>query len=510
VSNVLSMVGVFSNASAFNQDISIWNVSNVTTMDTMFSNASSFNQDIGAWDVGNVVNMRGMLQLASSFDQDLGSWAISSSNNLNGMLFDVTLSTANYDSLLIGWSSQALPNNTNFLVGNSQYCTGGTARQSIINDFGWNITDGGLETENVFYADIDEDGFGDANNSIIACIAPAGFVSNNTDCDDLNAAINPNALEICDGIDNNCDGIIDEGVKTTFYADTDNDGFGDPNNSLEACELPTGYLLDNTDCDDTNASVNTNAVEVPDNGLDDDCDPSTPDCVADDDNDGTPNCFDSCPKDKNKIEPGDCGCGVKDTDKDGDGIADCIDVCKGQDDSLDTDGDGVPDCIDVCDGQDDNLDTDGDGLADCLDICPNDPNNTCPANSCAPGNILVCHVSKKGSQELCINAKQLQKHLDHGDVVGPCNSGQNITKLANNEIKFKGLNIFPNPASNLIHIQSSLEINSITMINVLGEKVMVLKGDTKTIYFERIANGLYFIKFSTSKGEIIKRVIINK
>ena len=92
------------------------------------------------------------------------------------------------------------------------------------------------------------------------------------DCNDNDPAINPGATEVCDGVDNNCDGQIDEGVKTTFYADTDGDGFGDPNNSMEDCTQPTGYVTDNTDCDDTDKDINPGAFDIPGNLIDEDCD----------------------------------------------------------------------------------------------------------------------------------------------------------------------------------------------------------------------------------------------
>lgn len=102
------------------------------------------------------------------------------------------------------------------------------------------------------------------------------------DCDDDKPNINQDAIEICDGIDNNCNGEIDEGFETTYYVDTDGDGFGDSNVTISACQELTGYVVDNTDCDDTNIDINSDQTEIPYNGLDDDCDVVT----LDDDLDG--------------------------------------------------------------------------------------------------------------------------------------------------------------------------------------------------------------------------------
>ncbi|MFN4884976.1 MAG: gliding motility-associated C-terminal domain-containing protein, partial [Bacteroidota bacterium] len=121
-----------------------------------------------------------------------------------------------------------------------------------------------------YYADADGDGFGDAGSTTLACTAPEGYVTDNTDCDDASATVYPGATEICNTIDDNCNGQIDEGVLLTFYADADGDGFGDAGSTTLACTAPEGYVTDNTDCDDASATVYPGATEVC-NGIDDNC-----------------------------------------------------------------------------------------------------------------------------------------------------------------------------------------------------------------------------------------------
>ena len=144
VSSVTTMEGMLLYATSFNQDIGSWDVSSVTNMLRMFGTASSFNQNIGSWDVSNVTDMDYMFYGATSFNQDIGAWDVSSVTNMSLMFTGVTLSTINYDALLNGWAPQVLDNGVSFSGGNSQYsCSGFLARQSIIDNYGWNITDGG-------------------------------------------------------------------------------------------------------------------------------------------------------------------------------------------------------------------------------------------------------------------------------------------------------------------------------------------------------------------------------
>jgi uncharacterized protein (TIGR02145 family) len=157
-SNVISMNRTFLASRSFNQNISGWDVSNVTDMQFMFGSANKFNQDISDWDVSNVQRFDYMFSKADSFDQNLAEWDISSMESAAGMFQNVTLSTDNYDEILIGWSrlletETKIPENITIDFGNSKYsvCGGGNiAREKLIQEYNWTIQDGGRLEENEF------------------------------------------------------------------------------------------------------------------------------------------------------------------------------------------------------------------------------------------------------------------------------------------------------------------------------------------------------------------------
>ena len=143
----------FSWCGTFNDNNVIgWDVSNVQNMDGMFGGLPNFDQDIGSWDVSSVTNMSNMFMSATSFDQDISSWDVTSLTNATNMFgatavgIAVTLSTANYDALLIGWAAQAVNTGVVFSGGNSKYSAGAaTTARGVLTGApnNWNITDGG-------------------------------------------------------------------------------------------------------------------------------------------------------------------------------------------------------------------------------------------------------------------------------------------------------------------------------------------------------------------------------
>ena len=147
------------------------------------------------------------------------------------------------------------------------------------------IDDGLAVDAQTWFADIDQDGFGNAAFPFVQCTAPTGstpFILVGGDCDDANIHIHPDAIEVCDGADNNCDSLTDEGAAadaTAYYRDADADGWGDPFIAVRACTPPTeledGVLIDYVaqpgDCNDNVFATRPGTVETCD-GKDNDCD----------------------------------------------------------------------------------------------------------------------------------------------------------------------------------------------------------------------------------------------
>ncbi len=238
----------------------------------------------------------------------------------------------------------------------------------IDNDCSGDSDGGDAADASTWYEDADEDAYGAPSTATNACEQPDGWTLTAEDCDDGDDEVNPDATEVCDSVDNNCDGDIDEDTAEdalTWFMDMDGDGHGDPDNTTLACEQPSNATGDGSDCDDTDFTISPSATEYCD-GEDDDCDGTVDEdgsadtsiWYLDDDADGYGNTemtTEACYEPTGYVSlSGDCD------DEDSSLNPAATEYC----DEIDNDCDGVTDPDSSADVIDWYTDGDGDGYAD--------------------------------------------------------------------------------------------------------------------------------------------------
>ncbi len=349
-----------------------------------------------------------------------------------------------------------------------------------------------------YYADTDNDGFGDINALLDTCanLAPSGYVMNSFDCDDSNPNINPDAMEICDNLDNDCDNMVDNDLTIfTYYADTDNDNFGDLNSALDTCATlaPMGYVMNSGDCDDTDPNINPDAEEACD-GLDNDCNNEADDGLTfttyyqdfDNDNFGNPDSeIQSC----QLVAPMGYVTNNQDCDDTDENInPDAEEACDGLDNDCNNDiDDGLTVFTYYFDADQDTYGTADDFIETCEDTPPmgyvvndfdcDDFNNTI--------NPDTEEIPNNGIDEDCIN----------GDL---------IIAVEDNDFDER-IDLFPNPFMDQLTIRSEYQGELIIQIlsgdgKLISKNTLLLENGTSAIDLTAMPSGIYFVVISNTEG----------
>jgi hypothetical protein len=342
-----------------------------------------------------------------------------------------------------------------------------------------------------YFADADGDGFGDAASVISTCVQPQGYVTDSTDCDDNDSNVNTAATEVCNHIDDDCSGTIDDGlVFETYYADNDGDTYGDANNSIYECSQPSGYVTNNTDCNDNNANQNAASSEIC-NGEDDDCDGAIDngliflDFYSDIDGDG----FGA-----------------------GDVISSCTDLGSGyttnNTDCDDTNSGIYPGAEELCNSIDDNCDGQTDGGTLTVYFIDNDGDTY--------GNpsvsILAC-VQPIGYTPDDDDCNDTDANINPGaEDIGGNGIDENCDGDIDNSIfeLNSTISLYPNPTRSELNIQinSSIIGNDLYIFDAVGKLVrkQQLLSTQTTIPVSNFADGNYVVRV----GEVLKRFVVEK
>jgi hypothetical protein len=346
--------------------------------------------------------------------------------------------------------------------------------------------DEGLERV-AWYIDLDGDGFGGSTSeAVLSCTPVEGYVSNNTDCNDNDNTIYPGATELCDGIDNDCDGEVDEGLeKIAWYIDLDGDGFGgSTSEAVMSCTAVEGYVSNNSDCNDNDNTIYPGATELCD-GRDNDCD-------------------------------GEVDEGLERVawyiDLDGDGfggstseaVLSCTPVegyVSNNSDCNDNDNTIYPGATELCDGIDNNCDGNIDeGLEKFAWYVDLDADGFGDAKT---DSVMACSAPKN----------HVDNNLDIDDTDPFVNLEGSTNADIINEIELK---MWPNPTSGRVYLDiksNSSELVKVTVFNLTGAKVLQKEfqaGDNIIFDMSEHISGMYMVRIETNEFETINKLVLDR
>ncbi|MFI5172366.1 MAG: MopE-related protein [Chitinophagales bacterium] len=369
------------------------------------------------------------------------------------------------------------------LAGASSSSDGDVTENHGIADY-WIVKLGFCTTH--YYADADGDGFGDLLNDSVACNLPVGYVTDSTDCNDANNLIFPTAEDICNTVDDNCNGFIDEdAIFTAWYLDNDGDNFGDMFIDSISCFDLTGYVIDNTDCDDLNTEINPAAIEIC-NDIDDNCN-------FDIDEGLTITTF------------------YIDADGDAFGNADifinsCLEIIAGyvldSTDCNDANNLIYPGAIEICD----YLDNDCDGIVDDNLTLIHSFEDADEDNF---GNINVDSLScaiPDGFVEDDSDCDDTNPLIYPGadEILNGVDDNCNLLideGLGTDNILLSQITLYPNPTENILHLDySGVELLMIEILNSDGQRMQTIgiSSGENQIDIKNLAAGMYFLTLKTA------------
>ncbi len=338
------------------------------------------------------------------------------------------------------------------------------------------------------------------------------------DCDDSNANINPGITETCNDLDDNCNNEIDEGLSlATYYLDADGDGYGDVTQFVTDCAQPVGYVIPSTDCNDQDPNVNPASVDIPDNGVDEDCDGMDASDFVDADGDGFTNETD-CNDNDPSIYPGAIEvCDQLDNNCDGqvdEGLALNIYFEDADDDGFGNGSSFMESCQTFLTGYVTNAEDCDDGNANINPDADEEPYNglddDCDAATLDDDLDQDGFILAEDCDDENMNINPDAEEIPNNGIDEDCDGSDLST--GTHELSNTLINIYPNPAVDLINIKVDGSLSyKVSLYDLQGRHVKTVYNKNKVSTTD-FASGTYLIEVKDlkTKNRIVERIVIKK